>query len=341
MHTRSLSGWQNLPVFAALVCAMALAAPAATTNYYYVSQVSPSPGSPFDSWANAAHDIQTAVDKAANDLVPGTTECTVLISNDIYTLTSQLTLTNGITLRSFNGDRTNTIINGGFPASTNRCLYITGNALVDGLTITNGFVNIQLAVPQSGSNWGAGVYMTAGTLQNCTLIGNSVTGTASRGAGVYMTGASVVSNCFITRNWSRGGACVGAGAYVGGGLLADCLVTTNNGVTATSGGVGGVYVINAVAQRCFVCDGNVARQAGGVSMGAGALVDACTISNNISSTGAGGAGVTLSGGILSNSLVVASRGTTYGAAILFNSAGIVQNCIIRSNTCRVVLQKPA
>ena len=299
---------------------------AVQTNYYYVVPVNGSAQFPYQSWSAAATNIQAAADKAQADLVPGSTECVVLVSNGTYTLTSQLVLTNGITLRSFSGNPTNTLLKGGYPASTNRCLYIIGNALVDGFTITNGFAD----PGQIGSNAGGGVFMTAGRVQNCTLIGNSTTGATAWGAGVYLSGG-VVSNCWITQNSQKGAvACVGAGAYVGGGLLTDCLITTNF-ATYASGAVGGVYVIGATARRCNITGRNIGRNA--LSAGSGALITECSISSNFcgtSPTVQSQAGVFLSGtAVVSNSVIFGMTNSATASAVQFNSGGTVVGSTIR------------
>jgi len=78
---------------------------------------SPTPGAPYDSWANAAHDIQTAVNTAsAGD--------TVLVTNGLYatgnaatpgyTLPNRVVVNKPITLQSVNGPDV-TIIQGQGP----------------------------------------------------------------------------------------------------------------------------------------------------------------------------------------------------------------------------------
>ena len=86
-------------------------------------------GHNYNTWAGAATQIQWAVDVATNT---DNTE-SICVSNGTYNLTNQIVITNAITLYSFKG-RDLTIINGNFPAYSNRCLWVSNiNALVGGV----------------------------------------------------------------------------------------------------------------------------------------------------------------------------------------------------------------
>jgi hypothetical protein len=245
--------------------------------------------------------------------VTGATNCTVWVSNGVYQLTSQITVTN-FTIKSFgaNGavDRNGTIIDGNNYAGkavTNRCFTLShSNAVVEGLTITNGYVT---------ALGGGGVYMTAGTLRNCLVTGNGSTN--ANGGGVYAAGATcVISNCDLFFNASYG---VGAGAWLttsaqlknsrvyfnrgliaasyGGGvylqtgaLLYGCEIVSNSlpNVSSTYGGGVCINSANATVRNCLIV-GNVANHGAGVGcMQFGGVVESCTIFGN---TGYAGQGV--------------------------------------------------
>lgn len=156
---------------------------------------------PHKSWATAATNIQ-AVIEAANEA----DGAVVWVSNGVYWLSEQIEVAD-LKLRSWPdglSNRDTTILNGNFPLVSNRCVAMTHvNSLVEGFTITNGFLC-------NGS--GGGVYSVGGVLQNCLIAGNTVTN--GGGGGVYASGAStVVANCDIVGNtvWDLGGSGGGGG----------------------------------------------------------------------------------------------------------------------------------
>jgi hypothetical protein len=177
---------------------------------------------PFTNWVNAATNIQAAIDVAeAGDLV--------LVGKGVYetggritpggSLFNRVVITNSITVKSVGGSAV-TIIRGARPtgdAPPVRCVYISGGGVLEGFTLTNGFTR--------GSNsWsgdpypditGGGAYAINGTLNNCTLSGNS----GSAGAGAYY---GTLNNCTLSGNFANDGG----GAY--GGTLNNCIVYYNN-----------------------------------------------------------------------------------------------------------------
>ena len=153
---------------------------------YYVSKTG-GHVTPFTSWANAATNIQAAVDAASSG-------DTVLVNDGTYYPGSQITITKDITVKSVNGAE-KTIVDGGFSAQTNRCFYLNNGDTIDGFTITNGN--------------GGGVYCYyGGTVANCTISGNSA---YPGGGGVYCYYGGTEANCTISGNSVRQGT--------GGGVL--------------------------------------------------------------------------------------------------------------------------
>jgi parallel beta-helix repeat protein len=299
--------------FAAVMALVwATSAVAVTTNTYHVVSGNPSPELPYNTWAKAAADIQTAVNKAAADLVPGTTECVVVVTSGTYTVTSQISVTNAITLRSFSGNRNDTIIAGGYPASTNRCLYITGaNAVVDGFTITNGYVNAS----SPSTNYGGGVYMaTNATLRNCTVTGNQARkGTAfGRGCGVYLAGGGLITNCTLSLNTSDNAA--GVGAYLdNGGMVSGCTIVSNTVTASQTAEIGGgLYVSGgSVVSNCVIAY-NKARAGGGVFLDYGNQVILCTIRDNMATLSGGGVYFDRGPGIVNRCRILRNTSVTGG-----------------------------
>ena len=192
----------------------------ASTNY-----VSKSGGNipPFDSWENAATNIQDAVDAAsAGNLV--------LVNDGTYYPGSQIDVTKDITVKSLNGAE-KTIVDG---ENTSRCFYINAGDTIDGFTITNGY-----------STEGGGIHCRqGGTVLNCTVSGNS-------GGGIhfYLAGG-IVENCLINGNSGYGVVCYSGGTVQFstisknadggvfcnyGGSVQNCTITDNTG--ANGGGI--------------------------------------------------------------------------------------------------------
>ncbi|MEI6169264.1 MAG: PKD domain-containing protein [bacterium] len=222
---------------------------------YYVNLANTVPVYPYTSWGTAATNIQVAVDACAAEAIPGGM---VLVTNGVYatggritpggTVTNRLVITNAVTVRSVNGPAV-TIIRGQGPmgASAVRCAFLGGGAVLSGFTLTNGFtrtnstVNVGLDTYGGGAcAWGnvatltnciisgcsanSGGGTTYGTLNNCTVSGNSASG---NGGGAH---SSTLKNCTLNGNSATGS---GGGAY--GGNLNNCAIYGNSG-TGYAGG---------------------------------------------------------------------------------------------------------
>jgi hypothetical protein len=252
--------------------------------------------SPFETWGNAATNIQVAVDVAGAGYTVA-----VLVSNGVYTVTTVtngITINKGITLRGFSGNWADTVIKGGFPASTNRCLTISGaGAVVDGFTITNGNLG-------ANSLAGGGVNMSAGTVQNCLIIGNVANGisaNAGNGAGIYSSGGNVF-NCTIKRNVSMN---QDGGGIFSAGVVSNCLITGNS----TPG------------------------RGGGFRMSGAAIMDRCVISNNTAASNGGGIFKSNTGiGTIRNTLVAGNQSQALGGGLYCDTIPVsLENCTVVGN----------
>jgi hypothetical protein len=250
---------------------------------------------PFGSWGTAATNLQEAVNAATNGL--GYT-LAVLVSNGVYTVTNEIAITKPIVLRGFSGNWADTVIRGGYPASTNRCLALSyAGALVDGFTITNG---------NAWSSAGGGIYMTgAATVRNCLIVGNTTVSTAGGiGGGIAATAGSIL-NCTVRNNSSTasGG---GGGIYANGAgvIVSNCVVTGNRATAGTGGGI---------------------------RLDAG-LVTGCILSNNAAGTSGGGLSKANTGGATNrNSLIAGNQAVSFGGGVYQSSGLSLQNCTVVGN----------
>src|SRR6266853_6508130 len=132
----------NLGLF---IIGLLLASPVALADVRYVDVNSTNATLPYTSWANAATNIQDAVDAAvAGD--------EIVVTNGIYATggrtvdgvtTNRVAVDKPLALRSVNGPQS-TIIDGG---QLTRCAYLTNGASLSSFTLTNG------RAPVGGGLW--------------------------------------------------------------------------------------------------------------------------------------------------------------------------------------------
>jgi hypothetical protein len=264
----------------------------ALATVHYVWQSSPGPAPPFLTWATAATTIQDAVDAAvAGDEIVVTNGTYATGSRVVYsssyggTMTNRVAVDKPLALRSVDGPQA-TVIDAG---SAVGCVYLTNGATLFGFTLTNGLAGV-----------GSGVYCesTSAVLSNCVLSGNS----AFYGYGGGAVGGTL-NHCTLTGN-SDGGAyggtlnnCTLSGNSGGGAYdctLNNCTLTGNS---ADSGGGAGDSTLN----NCTL-SGNSANGSynhfyqfvPGLGGGAcGCTLNNCTLTGNSANSGGGAYGATL------------------------------------------------
>lgn len=318
---------------------------------HYVRPDSPSPAAPYTNWAAAASNIQDAVNaSAAGD--------TVLATNGTYWLTNQITIGEAVTVMSVNGSA-NTIVNGNYPSRTNRCILATNaNALVQGFTITNGFVwgygggaylqngatvrNCIISGNRSQDGSGGGVCINAaGTVDLCSVVGNVATGKINGGGGIFLYYGGTVTNSAIAWNAayitnSSASYAGGGGVYLyQGGLVQNCELTSNRlNQAAVDGGGGGAAIWGSAGSVInSIISGNTNNiRGGGVYIISGGTLQGCLIKENKSPTTGSGLCLYYNGNIR-NCTIVNNRGSTPGWYFYGGSTpgAMLENCIIVSN----------
>ena len=242
---------------------------------------SPTPGAPYDQWADAAHDIQTAVNAAsAGD--------TVLVTNGVYAtggavtpgyaLSNRVVIAKAITLQSLKGPDV-TIIQGQGPIGSGaaRCVYMTNGSALIGFTLTGGATLTSGDIVYDQRAGGAFLEQ-GGLISNCVLCANSAA--VRVGAVACYYGGRVVNSTISGNSCPEAG-----GAYLYyGGELTGCLISSNS----CTGGGGGVRTYHGgTATNCTIV-GNSAGYGGGAYYDSAGVVANCVFRHN-SATQDGGA----------------------------------------------------
>jgi hypothetical protein len=271
---------------------------------HHVAAGSAGPVPPYSSWATAARTIQEAVDAAT--ALPG---ALVLVTNGVYasggravygTMTNRVAVDGLLTVRSVNGPGVTVIEGYQVPGTTNgdgaiRCVYLTNGAVLSGFTLTNGATRTINDYPSNRESSGGGLWCesTNAVISNCVLVGNSA---YSGGGGAYR---GTLNNCTLTGNSASagGGACdgtlnnctltgnsanSGGGAYEG--TLDNCTLTGNWAVYG--GGVSGIGFLEPTCRlKDCTLTGNSATDSGGGAYRS--ELNNCTITGSTANSGGG------------------------------------------------------
>jgi len=267
---------------------------------------------PFTSLANAANDIQTAIDIA----IVGDT---VLVDNGVYDTGTRVTpghvclnrvvITNDIIVKSINGPDI-TIILGSGPKgySAVRGVYMSAGIL-SGFTVSNGHTR-QMTGDCNYDQCGGGVNMYGGNavVTNCIISGNDTCYNRDSGGGVY---GGTVNDCTISGN----------SAYMGGGTAES---TVNNSIISNNSADMGGGIYNGTINNCIISNNSAYSFAGGIC---GGTVSNCTVIANSASVGGGVDGSKINKSIITNNFAYESGGGANHAAINY--------CIISGNSAKV------
>lgn len=277
------------------------------------------PANPYTNWAEAATNIKWAVD-AANSNAAGDN---VIISNGIYYVTEPIVVSNAM-VTNYSGVRTNVTVNGNYPAVTSRCFIMRHpNAVLSGLTITNGYATTNELPELQGS--GGGIWATNGIVRNCLITGcrSEMTNYYCGGGGIYAMNAtmdfcSVIGNIVQSKSGAPAdlaNAGGGGGAFFRGGLITNCFVGGN---------------------QCLRSAGNGGVSGGGISGYSSIRISNCTIvSNTASGNGGLGGGIftrdLTSVGVIENSRIAGNQPNGGGISLGW-PLGTLRNCLIANNS---------
>ena len=240
-----------------------------------VAASSPAPAFPYDTWQNAATNVQDAIDAAIDGV-------TIVFSNGNYTVSSTISVEKGVTLRGL-ADAPGDVVLAN--ANAVRILRLNhAGSLVSGLVLTG----------SAGKDVGAFLCIdtVGGTVSNCVIRGVVSTGSVGAYANtamMYVAGAnSLMTHCVITGNVYRidsgssyskevvPTAWVAGGARLSTSLVADNTDTGARNITGyatvyASGG--GSKVVNCSIVR------NTEYEAGGLCLSSATAVN-CVVAGN-------------------------------------------------------------
>ena len=231
-------------------------------------------GVPFDSWRNAATNLEDAVAFAVDG-------CEIVVSNGTYGLKSCIELVRGITVRGVSGRPEDVTLE-----AAASCRHFVLNA--SGATVTA----MTLRGASIGGNYQVGgpvrIDLNGGRLVNCILRDNVARGWDMQGGAVALCSAQgVVDRCVFINNRcdnTSGGWC-GNAVYQTAGAVRNCLFVGNGLVSSSFDNKGGTAVAkDGVIENCTFCD-NEHRNASGVYADGNAKVVNCLICTNTCTEG--------------------------------------------------------
>lgn len=288
---------------------------------------------PYDTMEKATDDIFAALNYCGDG--------TVLTVNDgTYEIDREIELRHAITLRSASGNPTDVTFKTKRGADARTLKISHGGAVASGITFSGGTLTKDITL-ETGSL----VAVSCGTVTNCVMEKGTTENVQNAGANVDNRSGLVVDS--IIRETIGGGkegcgyhqagtnpqilgttitgcqgyhnSAYGAGGYLEAGLMDRCQVTNNLCTGSSSGfGVYGTLCVNAATVRNTVVAenkaNNKANKFSGVQLGAGAVIDNCTVVSNAAQA-ASAAGV--AGGVaFGSSAAVTIRNTViYGNTI--------------------------
>jgi hypothetical protein len=236
---------------------------------------------PFTSWADAATNIQAAIDGAlAGD--------TVWVTNGVYSsggkvmagnLTNRIAVDKPILVQSVNGPALTTIQGGWDAIYTNgpgavRCAWLTNGAMLSGFTLRGGATHTGTS-QVAATNCGGGVWSASrgSVVTNCVITGNAA---YVCGGGVFSN--TVVNSVIASNVVTLSGLPMGGGAY--DAVLKNCAVLGNRIFYYLSGTMGGGAYRGALT-NCTVV-GNHAYYGSGVYGSSQTPVMNCIVWGNTS-----------------------------------------------------------
>ncbi len=301
---------QILPTLLLWLIAIAIA-PAAVR---YVDLNSATPTPPYTSWATAATNIQDAVDAAmAGDQI--------LVTNGVYRTggrsmsfpMNRVALDKQVAVMSVNGPRS-TLIEGDVGM---RCVYMVNGTSLTGFALTNGNLAFQSGALGGGVAFGdspSDAVVSNCVIVNCSAVGGGGAASASSTGNAPDFGGGTLVNCLLTNNEVTGLPGFPPVGPNGGAALScrliNCTLAGNGKYANSSVPVSGGGAYACVLQNCLLVGNtttNSFSQGAGGAAAYSALTD-CTVAQN-----SGGPGAAVYSCWLTNCIVYDNQGDNHAA----------------------------
>lgn len=251
-----------------------------------VSAKSSHPAEPYDSWENAAHDVETAVSVA----YPGSE---IVVSNGTYDIASEIKVFSPLTIRGLTGVAGDVTLRSKSGSGYHRLFWLDDpGARIESMTLSGASTQVD----------GAGVYIgvNGGTLSRCVVTNCScLNGWGKAGGGVFVASgadAALVDSCVITGCKAHREHLAGGNAIaLYGGVARNCLIVGNvdSGKNANNNNVGSVKVDGGVFVNGTVV-GNGSAKCPGIWAVSGRIVN-CAIGDNTTECDDGSANTSWAG----------------------------------------------
>ena len=257
----------------------------------YVDASSTTPSFPYATPGTAATTIAAAIEAAVDG-------CVVEVAANTYSISTELLLDKGVTLRGATGAPENVIVaNTKRNGNGSRVIFVnSADARVEGITIQGGYI-CNNATPFTKNGGGVFVGPCGGTVSNCVIRSCGVWTWGCQGGGLYIHASAanalvthcVITNCAPTSTTSSTGD-GGSALAMYAGCVRNCLFAYNRVSASNSSqthAFGTVLVGGGTLENCTVVK-NDSYNCSGVYT-TGGEVRNCAIGLNTSSLASGNA----------------------------------------------------
>ena len=186
----------------------------------------------------------------------------IVIGTGTYELAAEITIERPLTIRGATGKPEDVILTMPDKAGYRHFTLKHAEAVLSGLTLTNGSQSV-------GWTSGGSVFIDSagGTVSNCVFTGNNQNGWDALGGAIGIASAkALVTHCYFTKNLAKGGGGSNAGGsaihMTAACVVRNCLFVGNGDHTVTTGKGGTVLATAGTVESCTFANNENATCAG-------------------------------------------------------------------------------